>query len=305
MTDDDLIERLQRTFSTVADASPVPTPPPLTVAPRARPRRVPLLVGAAAALVLLGGAVAVVVDAPDESVRAGPSPDADEPAPTPATIGPDGRIVARGTAGTLEVVAIATADESSGLVTIEVEVLDAPASAAVAVEGDGIAPASMTVDGCGEPTLDATTGFTVGATATPPGTLIVAVTSDACGQPSATRTVRLELALPPSINRYDGADGPASPVIETSGDARSGLRTDGVDGCLAEVLVDWGDRSSPSTVEVPPLADCAGGATTAELGALEHRYEPGEYVQRITVTTVGVDGAGSQVAFLERRVTVD
>ena len=295
MTDDELEQRLRQTFARVADGYPIPPAPALPVrTDRWRPSLVPLLAAAAALVVVVAGIVALAARAPDESVSAGPSADGTAPpSSVPATVGPDGRVVARATDGTLEVVAIVTADDATGLLAVEVELTDGPSSSGIGVSGIGVPAASLAVDACDRPSLHATAGFTLGVTETPPGTMTVVVSSSDCAG-GGGRSVLLDLALPP-IALYAGPDGPASPALEVAGDARDGLRANGIDGCLAEVLVDWGDRTNPSSVDVPA---CAGGATSVDVDALPHDYAPGDYVQRITVTT------GSQVAFLEQRIAV-
>ena len=297
--DDDLGDRLRRTFARVADGTPVGPPPALGAA---APNRARWVLAAAAVVAVVALASALVLRGGDESVQAGPSDEASPPTSTPATVGADGRIVARGTDGALSATATATVDGVAGRVVVDVHVVDeGAASAAVSVAGDALPEAATTVSACDGDALDANAGFTLGASAAAPagGGFTVVVRSGAC-RGSPERAVELALVLP-ALSPATGTDGPASPALTIDGDARGGVSADGVDGCLAEVLVDWGDRSPPTSLDVPSVEGCP---TTVAVEELAHDYAPGEYAQRVTVTTVGPDGSGGQVAFVERRLTI-
>jgi hypothetical protein len=111
----------------------------------------------------------------------------------------------------------------------------------------------------------------------------------------------IEVVVPvdvPSQEAYAGADGPSSPTLSVRGDPASGeitVAADGVDGCLTEVLVDWGDRSAPTSLDVP---DQCLGSTAVPPTAVVHAYSPGAHRLRVTVSSQG------QIAFVEQVVTV-
>lgn len=139
-------------------------------------------------------------------------------------------------------------------------------------------------------------GYTLGTTAGAPVDLEVRVRTSSCSDEALEREVIVPL-VGPFIGPLDSTDGPASPRVWVNDEQ---LQVDAVDGCLAEVLIDWGDRSNPTSVPVP---DCSEGQRTA--APLEHDYEPGTYLQRVTVTSTGEDGADAQVAFVEREVVIE
>ena len=294
--DDELGDRLRRVFVSVADNAPVDPPPSLSPA-TASHRRMPWVLAAAAAVVVAVMATLVLRDA-DDAVRTA-TDEQPTPTSTPATIGADGRIVARSSDGTLQAAATVTVDGPAGRVVVDVRVTDDDGRATVSITGDGLPDAGTTITACDGGSLDADAGFTLGAEqAVQQAPMTIDVSTDGCDG-GGGRRVRLALLLPP-LSAAVGADGPASPLLTVADDARSGVAADAVDGCLAEVLVDWGDRSTPTSLDVPGTCP-----TTAAVDALEHDYAPGEYAQRVTVTTIGPDGSGGQGAFVERRLTIE
>ena len=302
MSDDaELGDRLRRTLSSAAASARVGPPPPLSHLQR-EPRTGRSWLLAAAVTLAVAGVAAVVVGRVDDAEQVGTAGEGDGPSVSvPATVGADGRIVARGRDGSLTAVATATIDAAAGVVVVAVDVTDAPGTAAVSVDGAGLGAASADVAGCAADALVATVGFTVGVTTTTAEAMTVDVASGACGG-GAERRVQLELELA-TVTPLAGGDGPASPSLTVVDDARDGVVADGIDGCLVEVLIDWGDRSPPAALDVPPLESCD-GASALTLEAVGHDYAPGEYTQRVTVTTTAPDGTGGQVAFVEQRVSI-